>query len=152
MNISIFYRNLLNNMTPAERLEFFKSLNRFLAPLSWSKYAVNFKINEVWLVDDLRLDQSRVDHINHLIVINTRAEAWHLYQKYGARTPEESRLLAFLHELGHKTKRTGDVDTDEEIAWKWATNTHKSEPQLCTELLHDYCQWANSHHFENKIW
>ncbi len=164
----------MNLNDPAQRPAWYQGLNRFPAPRSWHQLASDFGIKQVWLVDDEeKFSSSLTDHVHLLIHINARCEYWRNYEQFGATTPEESRVLAFLHELGHRAQQhTGSASTivddtgrarvvidergpltpEERAAWQWAMWFRDAQPEVYHALLHDYLKWAKSHDFNNKSW
>ncbi|MDI3477836.1 MAG: hypothetical protein PWQ59_1361, partial [Thermoanaerobacterium sp.] len=85
------------------------SLNRFPSPKSWQDLASQFGINEVWLVDDKRLDRSYIDHVHQVIHINARCEYWRNYIIFGAQSPKNHDYYHFFMSLVTVHKGTVEV-------------------------------------------
>ncbi|MDI3529459.1 MAG: hypothetical protein PWQ23_1278 [Thermoanaerobacter sp.] len=99
----------MNLNDPSQRLIWYQSLNRFPSPKSWQDLASQFGINEVWLVDDKRLDRSYIDHVHQVIHINARCEYWRNYIIFGAQSPKNHDYYHFFMSLVTVHKGTVEV-------------------------------------------
>ncbi|WP_405169354.1 hypothetical protein [Paenibacillus sp. FSL H3-0286] len=119
-----------------------KMSNKKHAPQSWSDLAAKYSIKSVFLVNDQKVNRSYIDHVESIIYVNEISTFWRNYSKaeYGnAKTPDESIVLKFLHEVGHaayghhllpsaefntigNTIATQLTNMKEAQAWKFATD------------------------------
>lgn len=135
-----------------------KIANKKPAPRSWSDLAAKYNIKSVFLVNDQSIARSYVDHEENVIYVNEISTFWRNYakEKYGyAKTPDESIVLKFLHEVGHaandhhilpgaefdssgRTIVTPQVNIKEAQAWKFVTDFRLNQPFSFDQLLKDY--------------
>ncbi|MEK5036178.1 hypothetical protein MKY96_32535 [Paenibacillus sp. FSL R7-0302] len=145
-------------MTPEQMRQLLKMSNKKPAPRSWSDLASKFNIVSVQLVNDQRIARSYVDHGENTIYVNEKSEFWMNYSKpeFGnAKTPEESIVLKFLHELGHvacghhllpsaqfdssgQTIATPAVEKKEAEAWQFVREFRYIQAFTFTQLLKDF--------------
>jgi hypothetical protein len=135
-----------------------KSANKKIAPRSWSNLAAKYNIKSVYLVNDQRVGRSYIDHEENIIYVNEISTFWRNYSKpeYGnARTPDESIVLKFLHEVGHAAKdhsilpgaefdssgnsvATPLTIAKEAQAWGFVTDFCANQPSQFDQLLTDF--------------
>jgi hypothetical protein len=157
---------------------YFKNLNKYPAPEDWIKFASNYRIGPVWLVDDPSLNRSI--RVGKEIFVNIRGEFWRNYKElFNAETYEESVVLKFLHEIGYIVRaHSGDPklkitstgisedfekkvsqtplnkilnDPYEKEAWDFALEIRRNQPELFQKLLNAYKTWYQNYPYA-KNW
>ncbi len=147
---------------------FFNSLSKKLAPVEWIKFAHSKGLNNVWLVKDSRLTRSIRRIKEKEIFVNIDETYWRNYAgpPIYAKSPEESIVMKFLHEVGHfvsahsgteglvvdklgisrdfETKVTQQSffskmsDSRESEAWQYAISIRDNQKELFKNLLDSY--------------
>jgi hypothetical protein len=165
-----FFNNLHTYMLGSED-NFFNGLTKFNAPKEWGEFAKSANIIKVWVVNDESLSRSVRRIKEKEVYINMRTNAWKNYcvEPINAKTPEESILLKFLHELGHAINNHDGTpelsvteqglnpvfenhvrlipinkrldSNQEKEAWNFAISIRKNKPVQYEKLLKSYQNW-----------